>query len=198
MTLTTPQRIGLFAVLALIMAATRISHFGAVPDASWAVFLAAGFYLRGSLRWAFPMLFALGVCIDFLVISGQGLSFWSHYCVSPAYWFLIAAYAAMTLAGVALRQRYVAANAAAAAWLFGLALIATSACFVISNGSFYWLSDSVASPTLAGWVKNLGDWYLPYLRTTAMYLAIGAFAHVVGMRVGRLTDASTRPSTTRG
>lgn len=53
MTATLP-RVGLFLVLALVMAATRINHFGALPDASWAVFFLAGFYLRGSARWAFP------------------------------------------------------------------------------------------------------------------------------------------------
>lgn len=198
MTLTTPQRIGLLAILALTMAATRISHFGAFPDASWAVFLAAGFYLRGSLRWAFPLLFALGVLVDFLVISAQGLSFWSHYCVSPAYWFLLPAYAVMAFAGVQLRARHVSANAASAAWLVGLGLVAISVCFVISNGSYYWLADSVAAPSMDGWLKNLGDWYLPYLRSNAMYLAIGAFVHVLGVRIARSVQPTSLPSTTRG
>lgn len=198
MTLTVPQRVGVFAVLALIMAATRISHFGAFPDASWAVFFAAGFYLRGSMRWAFPLLVALGVLVDFLVISGQGLSFWNHYCVSPAYWFLLPAYAVMAFAGIALRKRYVTANAPSAMWLVGLGLAATSLCFIISNGSFYWLAESVASPSLDGWLKNLGDWYLPYLCSTAMYLSIGALLHVIGVLIVRLADSSSRPSATRG
>ncbi|MEO8011195.1 MAG: hypothetical protein ABI650_06080 [Dokdonella sp.] len=198
MTLTTPQRLGLFALLALAMAATRVSHVGAFPDASWAVFLAAGFYLRGSLRWALPLLFALGVFIDFLVISGQGLNFWNHTCVSAAYWFLLPAYGVMAFAGTLLRKRYVAANTASAMWLIGLGLVATSLCFVISNGSFYWLAESVVSPTLDGWLKNLGDWYLPYMRSTAMYLAIGAFAHVIGVHIARLAGASSRPTATRG
>ena len=51
---TQTQRLGIFLLLALAMAATRIHHFGAVPDASWGAFFLAGFWLRGSARWAFP------------------------------------------------------------------------------------------------------------------------------------------------
>ncbi|MGH8472507.1 MAG: hypothetical protein ACREVJ_08675, partial [Gammaproteobacteria bacterium] len=46
--------------LALLMAATRSHHFAAtlhLPDASWAVFFLAGFYLRP--LWVFPALLAL-------------------------------------------------------------------------------------------------------------------------------------------
>ena len=55
MTLSNPQRVGLFAILAIVMAATRVNHFAALPDASWVVFFLAGFYLRGSASWAFPL-----------------------------------------------------------------------------------------------------------------------------------------------
>src|SRR5690606_36139481 len=61
---------GILALLAVVMLATRINHFGALPDASWAVFFIAGFYLRGWGRWAFPLLMALAVAIDYVVISG--------------------------------------------------------------------------------------------------------------------------------
>ena len=104
MTLSNPQRAGIFAILAIVMAATRVNHFAALPDASWAVFFVAGFYLRGSLRWAFPLLIALAVLIDFIVITGQGMNFWSHYCVSIAYWFLLPAYLSLWFAGSWLRQ----------------------------------------------------------------------------------------------
>ena len=106
MTLSNPQRAGIFAILALVMTATRVNHFAALPDASWAVFFVAGFYLRGSLRWAFPLLIALAVLIDFFVIASQGINFWSHYCVSAAYWFLLPAYFVLWLGGSALRRLY--------------------------------------------------------------------------------------------
>ena len=55
---TQTQRLGIFLMLALVMAATRLHHFDALPDASWGVFFLAGFWLRGSPRWAFPLLIA--------------------------------------------------------------------------------------------------------------------------------------------
>ena len=198
MTLSQPQRIGLFILLALVMAGTRINHFSAMPDASWAVFLAAGFYLRGSMRWAFPLLMALAIFVDFLVINSQGLSFWNHYCMSAAYWFLLPAYAAMWFGGSLLRSQYHGVGLRSFGLLVVATLAATSLCFLISNGSFYWLSDSVATRSVNGWMQNLGDWYIPYLRTTAAYVCIAAAAHVIGTRWLRLLSEQPHVSGHRG
>ena len=189
MTLTKPQQAGIFIVLALVMAGTRINHFGALPDASWAVFFVAGFYLRGAMRWAFPLLMALAVLVDFLVINGQGLDFWSHYCVSAAYWFLLPAYAAMWAGGALLRARSHGLGLRTLGWLCVCLVGAASLCFLVSNGSFYWLSDSVAAPSAAGWLQNLADWYLPYLRTTAAYVGAAAVLHVIARALHVPADA---------
>ncbi len=198
MTFSQPQRLGIFIVLALVMAGTRINHFSALPDASWAVFFVAGFYLRGSLRWAFPALMALAVAIDFLVISSQGLSFWSHYCMSAAYWFLIAAYAVMYFGGGFLRAQ-MRGHGLRALGQLGLSFVAAvSLCFIISNGSFYWLSDSVASPSMNGWMQNMADWYAPYLSTSTMYLCVAVAAHVIVARWLRLSDEQDAAQSQRG
>jgi hypothetical protein len=198
MTLSQPQRLGIFVVLALVMAGTRINHFGALPDASWAVFFVAGYYLRGSMRWAFPILMALAVLVDFLVIRSQGLDFWSHYCVSAGYWFLIVAYAAMWAGGSFLRAQESGIGLRALG-LLGLSLIvATSLCFVISNGSFYWLSDNVTSPTMSGWMQNLSEWFLPYLGTSAIYVGIAASVHAIAGRGLRLLASQVHPRGQRG
>ena len=97
----TTSRLFILFVLALLMAASRahvFDHFSP-PDASWAVFFIAGFHLRGWGRWVFPGLMALAVGVDWWVITGQGIDFWNHYCVSAAYWFLVPAYAAMWAGG---------------------------------------------------------------------------------------------------
>jgi hypothetical protein len=176
----TPQRAGLFLVLALVMALTRINHFGVLPDASWAVFFLAGFYLRGSARWAFPLLMAEAVLVDFIVIRSAGMDFFAHYCVSPAYWCLAAAYGALWFAGSLTRRGYRGLSPAS----LGLAAVAlflgVVTCHLLAQGSFYWLSDSVPQPrTLAGWWKNYSDWFLPYLRTAAIYVGIGAALHTL-------------------
>jgi hypothetical protein len=189
MSLTPLQRGGIFLILALVMTATRTNHFAALPDASWAVFFAAGFYLRGNARSAFPLLMALAVLIDFFVITGQGIDFWSHYCVSIAYWFLVPAYLALWLGGSLLRRLYRGLGVRELALLGVFAIVAMSVSYVISNGSYYWLSDTWMAGgklrSVGGWVENLGDWYLPYLRTTLMYVAIGAVLHVATVLAAR-------------
>jgi hypothetical protein len=201
MTLSTAQRVGIFAILAIVMAATRVNHFAALPDASWAVFFVAGFYLRGSVRWAFPLLIALAVLIDFIVITGQGMNFWSHYCVSIAYWFLLPAYFSLWLAGSWLRSRYVGLGLREFGFLAASVLAAVSVCYVLSNGSYYWLSDSWltagSTRSFGGWLENLSDWYVPYLRTSSMYVAIAALLHVGATLTARTFDGTARAAGAR-
>ena len=190
--LTTSWRVGIFALLALVMVATRshllTDHFFPLPDASWAVFFIASFYLRGSVRWAFPALMGLAVAIDYFVISSQGLGFWEHYCVSPAYWFLVPSYAALWFGGSWLRSRYAGLHVRELALLIASAIVVTSVCYVISNGSFYWLSQSwiTANPSapvrsFGGWIENLGDWYLPFVRSTLIYIGVATGLHVAAI-----------------
>jgi hypothetical protein len=174
--------LAVFALLAVLMASTRMHHFGALPDASWAVFFAAGVYLRAQVRWAFPALMALAVAVDWAVISASGLSFWSHYCVSPGYWFLLPAHAALWAAG-----QWASARGLAPSWgLLGRVALALGVgvvlCHAFAQGGFYWLSASVAEPTVAGWVKNYFDWLLPYARVAAMYVGVIAAAQLLAGR----------------
>ena len=190
MAMTRNQRLGIFLALALVMAVTRgavhTHHFEAFPDASWGVFFLAGFWLRGAGRWAFPLLMAEAVLVDYLVISGQGLNFWSHYCVSPAYWFLVAAYGALWLGGSWLARRQAGLKLSTAGLAVAALLVSEAVCFVVSNGSFYWLSDSVPAPrSMAAWFQNMGDWYLPFLQVTALYVGLGAVVHVLATQLTR-------------
>jgi len=189
MAMTQIQRLGIFLALALVMAATRIhpSLFGHdVRDASWAVFFLAGFWLRGSGRWVFPLLMIEAVLVDYLVINSQGQDFWNHYCVSAAYWFLIPSYFSLWLGGswLARHQRGVRVSTLG---LTALAvLVSHLACYVLSNGSFYWLSNSVPQPrSLTAWFANLGDWYLPFLGPMALYVGIGVLLHVLVSQLAR-------------
>lgn len=163
------------------MALTRINHFGAIPDASWAVFLVAGYLLRGQARWAFPLLMGIAVGVDYLVISRAGLDFWSHYCVSPGYWLLLPAHFSLWMAGSWLRARQTPLPLRglqfAAALVGGVVL-----CHLFAQGGFYWLSSSVAEPSLGGWWKNFSDWLGPYFLTTALYVT--PLALIEGLRLG--------------
>lgn len=181
----TAQRTLILTLLAALMAATRINHFAPVPDASWAVFFLGGVYLSTSTRWAFPLLMALAVAIDYLVISRSGVSFWQHYCVSAAYWFLVPAYFSMWAGGMWLRRGGIA-NDLRTLGRASLALVASVVvCQLIAQGSFYWVSSSVAHPTVAGWFQNYAQWLLPYMQTAAVYVAGGALVHVAATSASR-------------
>lgn len=191
---TQTQRIGIFLMLALVMAATRLHHFSALPDASWGVFFLAGFWLRGSARWAFPLLIAEAVLVDFFAITGAGLDFWTHYCVSPAYWTMPAYFGALWFGGSWL-ARHQSGLRLPTLGLAAVALVVSeAACYLISNGSFYWLSASVPLPrSSASWFANLGDWYLPFLGTTALYVGIGAALHVGVTLLARTLRGAGQP-----
>lgn len=189
MATTQTQRLGIFLALALVMAATRV-HLSLfhhdVWDASWGIFFLAGFWLRGSVRWAFPLLMAEAVLVDYLVISNQGINFWDHYCVSAAYWFLVPSYFSLWMGGSWMARQKAGLNLRG----LGLAAVAVlasfAACYVISNGSFYWLSSSVPQPrSVAAWFSNLGDWYLFFLQTMALYVALGLVVHALVVQLGR-------------
>lgn len=188
MNTTVAQRATVLTALAIAMAMTRIHHFGAIPDASWAVFFVAGFYLREWIRWALPALMALAVVVDILVVSAQGVNFWQHYCVSPAYWCLVPAHAALWAGGTWLRSRYRVAGWRELGQLAVALAVSVAACHLLAQGSFYWMSASVAEPTAAGWWQNYTDWLLPYLRIATLYVGAAAAAHVVAVKSGALAS----------
>lgn len=185
------QRLGIFLALALVMAATRMhhfeGHFDRLPDASWAVFFLGGFWLRGSARWAFPVLMVLAVVLDYFAIRNLGLSFWDHYCVSVAYWFLVPSYFALWMGGTWLSRRYAGLTLKTLGLAAAALLVSEGVCYLLSNGSFYWLSDSVPAPrSMGAWFENLGDWYVTFLAGTASYAAVGAVMHVVVTQLARV------------
>lgn len=172
------SRVAMLVVLSLWMLATRFGHFGSrwsLPDASWAIFFAGGFYLSRYWRSSFAWLALLAVSIDLTVINFYGVS---NYCVTVAYAFNLPAYAGLWFGGAWL-QRHVRGEAADVVRLAISAFIAVSACFVITNGSFYWLGGRVSAVSMAGWIENFGDWYATYLGNALLYIAIASAVHVL-------------------
>lgn len=189
MATSTTRRLAIFIGLALVMGVTRI-HLSLLDhslwDASWGVFFLAGFWLRGQGRWAFPLLMAEAVLVDYLVITTQGGNFWSAYCVSPAYWALVPSYGALWLGGSWLAKHQKGLGLRTLGLAVAALLVAEGACYLISNGSFYWISANVPGPrTMGAWFANLGDWYAPFLVGTAVYVALGAVLHVLATQMAR-------------
>jgi len=175
------KQLGMFAALALLMAATRGSHFGSsfsLPDATLAVFLLAGFFMprftfTALLAFVFLLLEAGG--IDYYAINAAGVSDW---CVTPAYWFLIPTYASMWLGGrwFATREQYTLSSLA----LFGgVSWLATTAAFLISNGSFFLLSGRYSEMSVAEYSGRVAQYYTPYLAGSLIYLALAAVVYIL-------------------
>jgi hypothetical protein len=162
--------------LALLMAATRSHHFATalhLPDASWAVFFLAGFYLRP--LWMFPALMALAGVSDYMAIAWFGVS---DFCMSPAYGFLLPAYGALWIAGrwYARRHRF------ALSTLIPLAtsvLLGAAVCEIISSGGFYFFSGRFAETSLVEFGVRLVKYFPPSLESLVFWMGIAIVVHIV-------------------
>lgn len=163
-------------VLAALMAATRMHHFGSamhLPDASLAVFMLAGFFIASPLFFA-GLLLEAGA-LDYVAITHLGVSDW---CVTPAYWFLIPTYAVLWFAG-----RYYA-RIHQQSWrslgvFSGIAFAAVSMAFFISNGAFYWFSGRYPNVNVAEYAARVAQYYPQYLTGGLLYLACAAALYAV-------------------
>lgn len=169
--------------LIALMVLTRFHHFGDalhLPDASLAVFFFAGFYRKKAL---FVFLAVMAGLIDYVAIQ-NGTSSW---CVSPAYVFLIPTYAVMWFAG-----RYCSTlksmKIVELTMQLGLLILAASAAFAISNGSFYLFSGRYADLSWGQYFARVAQYYLPYVGYTLGYA-------VAGLSIVKLFNAlpDTRP-----
>lgn len=165
------RRIAAGLALALLMAATRFHHFGSLlhlPDASLAVFLLGGFYLRRA-GW-FGGYLALAALIDYLAIAHAGVSDW---CVTPAYVFLVPTYGCAWCAGLWYARRR-GADWRTFAPLLGAFLAGVSAAFVLSNGSFYLFSGYFPDMNWMEYAARVAKYYPPYLWGAFIYVALAA------------------------
>lgn len=177
------------AAMAALMIATRFHHFGTalhLPDASMALFFLGGLWLRRHL--AFVVFMALAVGLDWISVSYAGVS---NFCVTPAYAFLLPAYAVLWCAGRAWSAR-MSATPAALAGAFAVALAAASVSFAISNGSFYWLGGRYAHPNLSEYLARLWQWGPLFVRTTLAYVAVALAGYAVLARLTRTQDEGAR------
>ncbi|WP_031430286.1 hypothetical protein [Methylomicrobium agile] len=154
--------------LIALMVLTRYHHFGDalhLPDASLAVFFFAGFYRKPALL---AFLLILAGLIDYLAIANGT----SAYCISPAYVFMIPTYGVMWLAG-RYCGRYKTFDRIGLPLNVGMLMLASTAAFLISNGSFYLLSGRFEEVALSAYIAGGLQYYLPYVGSTLLYVAAG-------------------------
>lgn len=192
MSASTSARAAVLLALAVLLVLTRSHQFGALPDASWAVFFLGGCHLRAQTRWAFVLLMALAALVDAVVISASGLDFWQHYCVSPAYGFLLPAYFSLWLAGAWLAPRLQRRWGGDTLLQTALALLlGHGLCYLISDASFYWLGGRMPDPDPGVWLRQLPRWYPSFLASTVLYVVPGMALHAAARAIGWMPGASS-------
>ena len=159
------KHLAIAAALAFFMLLTRGSHVlthVALPDASLALLLIGGLYLRKA-AWLVGFVM-LATAIDF---SAAAIDSLQAYCLTIGYWGMLPTYAAMWLAGVWLDKQ---SNGLDALKFSLAAVVSTLAAFVISTQTYYLFSGRFPNHGLVE-TMQYGWNYLPsYLAYTAMYL----------------------------
>jgi hypothetical protein len=153
------------AAIAFLMLLTRGSHVltsVALPDASLALLLIGGLYLRKA-AW-FTLFVVLATAIDFGAAAVDSLQ---AFCLTAGYWGMLPTYAVMWLAGLWLGKQSNSLNALK----FTLAcLVSTLAAFVISTQTYYLFSGRFPNSGILE-TMQYGWNYLPsFTGFTAMYL----------------------------
>lgn len=162
-----------FLPLVALMGATRVHHFGdafSLPDASLATFFLAGLFF--TQRSLFVALLIEAGLLDYVAISHFGVS---DFCISPAYVFLIPTYFAMWFAGrfCANFKSMQGNEFTLSVPAMGTLVAAITSAFLISNGSFYWLSDKFPQGDFAQYVERTLHYYPPYAGYALMYAVLG-------------------------
>ena len=151
--------------IAFLMLLTRGSHVMtsvALPDASLALLLIGGLYLRKASWFAFFVL--LATVIDFGAASIDSLQ---AFCLTIGYWGMLPTYAVMWIAGLWLSKQTESLNALK----FTLASLAsTIAAFVMSTQTYYLFSGRFPNSGVLE-TMQYGWNYMPnFTGFTAMYL----------------------------
>lgn len=171
--------------LAVLMVCARGEHFAnvdALPTASWAVFFLAGALLRP--LWMLPLLFGIVSLLDLIGLASGSSSDW---CLSPAYWALALAYAALWWGGLLSALQLQRQGWRRVVGPLLTLLISGSAAYLLSKAGFYFLSGRYPHATPGGFIARVPADYLHALATLAGYVGL-AFALLAARR-----SAGARP-----
>jgi hypothetical protein len=166
-------------LLAVLMAATRVHHFGIgaiAPDASTAVFFLAGLLL-GSPLW-FVLFSVLAVVLDAFALGVAGVA---DACMTPGYWLLFAGYLALWFAG-RLGRQVERLDVMRGFRLVLLAVGGTALFFVLSNIGYYFGGGFDESMGAAEYARRVQIYFPHYLGTTLAYVAAGVVIFAVASR----------------
>lgn len=163
-----------YALLALLMIATRPYHFASalhLPSASTAIFFILG--LLASKHRTFAVFVVLSVSIDLTTSYFRGDL---EDCFTASYPFLFVGYYVLWWAGhKSLQLKFDETKLAVAVKtvvaFFNLWL-ASSIAFLTSNASYYWLSGKFSDMSLSNYAERVAQYYAPYVTNPFGYVAI--------------------------
>lgn len=163
--------IGSIVSLAIVMFLTRGSHITtlyALPDASLALFLIGGIYLR-QVRF-FIALFLVGLFIDF---GAAALDPKLGFCLTKGYWGLIPTYAVLWFCGCYLNQRERLQKLSVFIPIVSIAIVLA---FIISTQTYYLFSERFGNPNLLNSIFHGWEYFPQYFMASFCYIGLFWFA----------------------
>jgi len=187
--------LAVFALLTLLMLATRTHHFASLnnlPSASIAIFFLAGMYLRKTS--AFGFFYVLSITIDLASSYYRGQF---GNCITTSYPALVLSYGAMFVVGYYSKPKWQETSWQINIIKVALALfIASSIAFFISNGSYYVLSGKFPDLSWAEYASRVDKYYFRSISNPVFYVIS---AVVIDFTVSHFfTDKAINTSTTAG
>ena len=182
-----PRNVAIFALLAALMLATRISHFGSsllLPDASLAIFFLGGMFLAKSVRLSmvtFSALILVAGLIDYYATSVLGVSDW---CFTPGYWFLIPIYGSLWMVGRWFSLNY-SVQGKGMTVLILAAWAANSFAFMLSNATFYLFSDLFTEMSFIEYTASVSQYYVSYVSVAMLYITCAVGMQVIFKILGK-------------
>lgn len=174
LTLSTRNQLAIGLLLVLLITLTRGHHFASthnLADTSWAIFFLAGVYLRSA--WPLLGFFALSWWLDFAAYTWGGVS---DFCITPAYVFLLPAYASLWLAGRWYTKQYQftwhTVMPLSLSVIAGLIL-----CELFSSGGFYFFSGRFSETSLIEFGERLIKYFPLYAESFVFYIGIAIVIH---------------------
>lgn len=159
--------IGSIVSLAIVMFLTRGSHITtlyALPDASLALFLIGGIYLR-QVRF-FIALFLVGLFIDF---GAAALDPKLGFCLTKGYWGLIPTYAVLWFCGCYLDQRERLQKLSV---FIPFVSVAIFVAFLISTQTYYLFSGRFGNPSLFNSILHGWEYFPQYFMASFCYIGL--------------------------
>lgn len=177
--------LGLLAAWMLMTRLPDLSQLVHLRDASMAVFFIGGLLIGRA--WGFSALLALAVGIDMLVFARVDAL---HLCFTPAYAFLLPAYAVLWWGGRALgrlaEQRQLPPLGFLAVGVL-TGLLAALGSFLLSNASFYLFSGAFGELSMGGFASQ-------FLRYAPSFVGVGVGWIALGLMTCALARARAEPS----